>query len=161
MKISIIVAIANNNAIGYKNQLLCYLPNDLKWFKKNTSGKKIVMGRNTFLSLPNGALPNRENIVITDQKEEFENCKIVYSINEAISNFDTETENFIIGGASVYKQFLPFANKLYITKIKHSFEADVYFPEIDLEQWKIIQQIENKADEKHKFDYDFVIYEKI
>ncbi len=160
MKISIIVAIAENNAIGFNNQLLCYLPNDLKWFKKNTNGRKVIMGRNTFLSLPNGALPNRENIVITDKNELFENCKIVNSIEQAITNFDLENENFIIGGASVYKQFLPMANKLYITKIKHNFEADAFFPEIDINIWKNIEIIENKADEKHKYDYDFLIYEK-
>jgi len=160
MKISIIVAIAENNAIGYNNQLLCYLPNDLKWFKKNTNGRKVIMGRNTFLSLPNGALPNRENIVITDKDEVFENCKIVNSLEQAILNFDLENENFIIGGASIYKQFLPMANKLYITKIKHNFEADAFFPEIDLNLWKLVEKIENKIDEKHKFEYDFLIYEK-
>jgi len=160
MKISIIVAIAENNAIGYNNQLLCYLPNDLKWFKKNTNGRRVIMGRNTFLSLPNGALPNRENIVITDKAESFENCKIVNSLEQAILNFDLENENFIIGGASIYKQFLPMANKLYITKIKHNFEADAFFPEIDLNLWKLVEKIENKIDEKHNFEYDFLIYEK-
>jgi dihydrofolate reductase len=161
MKISIIVAIAENNAIGFKNQLLCHLPNDLKNFKKITSGKKVIMGRNTFISLPNGALPNRENIVISDNKfDKFENCTVVNSIDSAISKFDKEEENFIIGGASIYKQFLNLADKLYITKIFHNFEADTFFPEISENEWKLKEKIDNFKDDKHLYDYSFCIYER-
>jgi len=159
MKISIIVAIADGNAIGKDNNLLCYLPNDLKWFKKNTSGCTVVMGRNTYLSLPNGALPNRKNIVITDKKNEnFENCTIANSIDEAIKYFDNINENYIIGGASVYNQFLSLSNKLYLTKIHHKFDADVFFPEIDYAEWNLIEKIENYTDDKHLYNYSFEIY---
>jgi dihydrofolate reductase len=160
MKISIIVAIAEENAIGNENKLLCHLPNDLKWFKKNTTGCKVIMGRNTLLSLPNGALPNRENIVITDKLDNFVNCTIVNSVEEAIQHFDTKKENFIIGGASIYKQFLPLANKLYLTKIHHKFAADAFFPEIDYKEWRLIEKTENQADEKHLYDYSFEVWER-
>ena len=162
MKISIIVVIANNNAIGKDNKLLCHLPNDLKWFKKNTSGHNVIMGRNTFLSLPKGALPNRKNIVITDKaNEKFENCTMVHSIEEAKQHFSKDKENFIIGGASIYKQFLPFADKLYLTRIFHDFEADAFFPEINFDNWRLVENIDNEPDEKNKYKYSFQIYENI
>ncbi len=161
MNISIIVAIANKNAIGNNNKLLCYLPNDLKWFKKHTSSFNILMGRNTFLSLPKGALPKRTNIVLTHNKSEiFEGCKMAYSIEEAISFFDKEKLNFVIGGASVYSQFLPLATRLYLTKIHHDFEADTYFPEINFDKWKQIEETHNNIDEKNKFEHTFYIFDK-
>lgn len=162
MSISIIVAVDENFGIGKDNKLLCYLPNDLKWFKKNTSDKKVVMGRNTFLSLPNGALPNRVNIVLTDKSSDsFENCSIYKSVDEVLKILEDNYENFVIGGASVYQQFLKYADKLYLTRIHNSFEADAFFPEIDFNEWKLVEKIENKADGKHAFDYDFEIYQKI
>jgi len=162
MKISIIVAIADKNGIGKNNDLLCHLPNDLKWFKKITTGFKVVMGRNTFISLPNGALPNRENIVITDKISDFfANCIVVNSIDEAVKHFDTDKETFIIGGASIYKQFLPMATKLYITRIYNNFDADVFFPEIEFSNWNLIEKKDNEVDAKHKFSYSFLIYERI
>ena len=161
MKTSIIVVIANNNAIGKDNKLLCHLPNDLKWFKKNTSGHNVVMGRNTFLSLPKGALPKRKNIVITDKVDDsFKNCTMAHSIEEAKQHFSKEKENFIIGGASIYKQFLPFADKLYLTRIEHDFDADAFFPEINFDEWKLIEKIDNEPNEKNKYNYSFLIYEK-
>ena len=162
MKISIIVVIANKNAIGKDNKLLCHLPNDLKWFKKNTLNHNIIMGRNTFLSLPKGALPKRINIVLTDKPDDnFENCIMAHSIEEAKKHFDKEKENFIIGGASIYKQFLPMANKLYLTRIKHDFDADAFFPEINFDDWKLIHKIDNNIDEKNKYKHSFLIYENI
>ncbi len=159
MSISIIVAIAENNAIGYKNELLCHLPNDLKWFKQNTLNKRVIMGRNTFLSLPKGALPNRQNVVISDNEaDKFDNCIIVNSLQQAMLLCETDTENFIIGGASIYKQFLPVANKLYITEIKHRFAADVFFPTIDYNIWNLVYISENSEDEKNKFPHVFKIY---
>ncbi len=161
MNISIIVAVANNNAIGFKNNLLCYLPNDLKWFKKNTSGHNIIMGKNTYLSLPKGALPNRTNIVLTSDKTiSYPNCKMANNINEALNLCEKDKQNFVIGGASVYKLFLPFANQLYLTKIHNSFEADTFFPEINFNNWKEIEKTHNLPDSKNKFEHTFYIYHK-
>lgn len=162
MQISIIVAVAKNNAIGKDNKLLCHLSEDLKRFKKLTSGNTIVMGKTTYFSLPNRPLPNRRSIVITDVKDEqIDNCVMAYSIEGAISKMDSDKENFIIGGASIYRQFLPYANKLYITWIHHEFEADTFFPEVKENEWEIISEEEfNNPDEKNTFPYSYVIYKR-
>ena len=134
--ISIIVAIASNNAIGKNNDLLWHIPADLKRFKLITSGHPVIMGKRTWESLPRRPLPNRRNIVITDiQGETIEGCEMAYAIDEAIAMCDPAEENFIIGGASVYRQFLPHADRLYLTLVKKDFDADVFFPEIDFSQW--------------------------
>jgi len=157
--ISIIAVVAENLAIGKNNQLLCHLPADLQHFKKITSGSTVIMGLNTFLSLPNGALPNRKNIVISAEPTHCESCTVVYSIEEAIELCKNETEVFIIGGASIYRQTIEMANTLYITWIKHSFEdADTFFPEINSEKWKEIDRENHSADEKNAYDYSFVTY---
>ena len=160
--ISIIVAIANNNAIGRGNRLLAYLPKDLKWFKKNTTGKTIVMGRKTFESLPNGALPNRKNVVLSQNVDfKADKCIIVNNFVDIWQHLDNQQENFVIGGAEIYKLFLPKAEKLYITKIYANFpDADVFFPEINFDEWELLETIENKVDEKHKYNFDFLIYER-
>lgn len=161
-KISIIVAIANNNAIGFKNKLLTYLPNDLKWFKKNTLNKTVIMGRKTFESLPTGALPNRKNIVLSKHSNfQAENCIIVNKVDDIWQHLDNQSENFIIGGSKIYKLFINQAKKLYITRIFGDFNADVFFPEINFKNWVLKEKIENKADQKHKYDYDFYVYERI
>lgn len=158
--LSIIVAIAENNAIGNKGNLLTYLPNDLKWFKKNTTGKTIIMGRKTFESLPNGALPNRKNIVLTNNPDfKAENCLVFNDYLELLENLDTNEDNLIIGGAEIYKLFFPLVDKLFITRIYADFEADVFFPEINFEDWNLLEKTENKTDERHKFDFDFFVYE--
>lgn len=160
--ISIIVAVAENNAIGKDNDLLCYISDDLKRFKKLTTGHNIIMGKKTFESLPNGALPNRTNIVLTDIKnEEIDACTMAYSIEEAIELCDNLEENFIIGGGSIYSQFMKYANKLYITKIHNSFDADTFFPEINQDDWRLISNESFKANKKNKCDYSYLIYERI
>ena len=134
--ISIIVAIAQNNAIGKDNQLLWHIPEDLKRFKKLTTGRTIVMGKRTFESLPSRPLPNRRSIVITDiAGETIPGCVMAYSIEEAIQLMDPLEENFIIGGGSVYRQFLPLAQQLYLTIVQKDFEADTFFPEIKYDEW--------------------------
>lgn len=134
--ISIIVAIASNNAIGKDNQLLWHIPEDLKRFKKLTSGHTIVMGKRTFESLPIRPLPNRRSVVITDiPGEQIEGCVMAYSIDDAIQKMEPGAENFIIGGGSVYRQFLPLADRLYLTLVQKDFDADTFFPEIDFNQW--------------------------
>ena len=160
--ISIIVAIAENNAIGKNNELLWHLPNDLKRFKKLTTGHKIIMGRNTYLSLPIRPLPNRQNIVISDvEGEAFDLCTMASSIKEVIEKHcHPKEESFIIGGAMVYRQFLPVADKLYLTKVHASFDADAFFPEIDQSLWHQVESEHHQKDEKHPFDYSFITYLK-
>ncbi len=154
--ISIIVAIAQNFAIGKNNDLLFHLPNDLKRFKQITTGHPVIMGRNTLLSLPNGALPNRRNIVISDIPEEkFERCEMVTSIEAAAAAVKDETEAFIIGGGMIYRQFFPLAGKLYLTLVHRDFDADVYFPEIDYTEWEELSR-EDHSDEKNGFDYSYL-----
>lgn len=158
--ISIIVAMDENSAIGKDNQLLCHLPNDLKYFKSSTQGHTVIMGRKTFESLPNGALPNRRNIVLTHNKNiHFDKAEVFHSLDTAIQSIESDNEIFIIGGASIYKIVLPIANKLYITYIKHKFEgADTFFPKINEKEWKETSRIENQADEKNKYAHTFVTY---
>jgi len=161
--IAVIVAIAENNAIGKNNQLLVHLPEDLKWFKRITQGHKVIMGKRTYYSLPKRPLPGRTNIVLSDiPGEQIEGCLMAYSIPEVIEHCDKDQENFIIGGGSVYHQFLPYALKLYITKIHTSFEeADTFFPEINPVEWKIVESEKHFADEKHLFDYTFLTFSRI
>ncbi|MDD4821600.1 MAG: dihydrofolate reductase [Bacteroidales bacterium] len=161
--ISIIVAIAQENAIGAGNRLLCHLSDDLKRFKRLTTGHTVIMGRNTFDSLPNGPLPNRKNIVLTSRPQSLpEGCVAVTSLEEAIACTNKEEELFIIGGASVYKQALPLADKLYLTIIHHSFaEADTFFPEIDFSQWQLTASEEFEANEKNAFPYSFDDYVRV
>lgn len=159
--ISIIVAVAQNNAIGKDNKLLCHISEDLKRFKRLTSGKTVVMGKNTYYSLPNRPLPNRVNIVITDiPGEKIDGCNIAYSIEDAINQCDDTKENFVIGGASVYRQFLSVADKIYLTKIHKNFEADCFFEEIDLNVWKLMSIEDHEADSQNDFAYSYLIYER-
>jgi len=152
--ISIIVAIAQNNAIGKDNQLLWYLSDDLKRFKKLTSGHTVVMGKRTFESLPIRPLPNRRSIVITDiPGEQIDGCEMAYSIDEAIEKMEDKAENFIIGGGSVYRQFLPMADRLYLTLVHKDFDADIFFPEIDFNEWEIVVREENESE---SFSYTFL-----
>ena len=145
--ISIIVAIAQNNAIGKDNQLLWHIPADLKRFKLLTTGHTIVMGKRTFYSLPIRPLPNRRSLVITDiAGEEIEGCTMAYSRDEAIEKMDDEKENFIIGGGSVYRQFLPLAQKLYLTIVQKDFDADTFL-EIDLSEWETIEREDHTEEE--------------
>lgn len=154
--ISIIVAIAENFAIGKNNDLLFHLPNDLKHFKEITSGHTIIMGRNTLLSLPKWPLPNRRHIIITDKKDDtFLGCETVFSIEEAIEKVKDEQEAFIIGGGMIYKQFFPIAGKLYLTLVHKPFEADVFFPEIEYTKWEETSR-EDFKDEKNNFEYSYL-----
>jgi dihydrofolate reductase len=160
-KISIIVAIAKNFAIGKQNQLLWHIPADLKRFKRITAGHQVIMGKLTYLSLPNRPLVNRNNIVITDQPGEvFEGCTTVYSIEEALNLCNDKEESFIIGGASIYRQFLPFCNKLYITLVNKDFEADTFFPQIDLKEWTLVEKEDHHTDPSTDFSYSFLIFGK-
>jgi len=159
---SIIVAIARNNAIGKNGKLLFYLPNDLKWFKKHTTGHTVIMGRKTYQSLPNGALPNRRNIVISKSLTTLPDAEVVSSLEQLEKIINPAEENFIIGGAQIYKFLLPATDKLYITQIHAEAPgADTFFPPIDYSQWELIEKIHNLPDEKNKYEHTFLIYKKL
>ncbi len=154
--ISIIVAIAQNFAIGHNNELLFHLPDDLKRFKKITSGKALIMGKRTFYSLPKAPLPNRRNIVVTDVPgETFPGCETAYSVDEAISLVQNEPEAFIIGGGMIYRQFYPLAGKLYLTLVHKDMEADTFFPTIYYSEWQETAR-EDHFDEKNGFSYSYL-----
>jgi len=163
MKISIISAIGENSEIGKDNKLLWKQSDDLKRFKKLTTGKVIIMGKNTYDSLPFKPLPNRTNIVITDDYDDrYFGAESVFSINEAIDKaiyWGGDGEVFVIGGASIYKQFIGLADKLYITKIHDEFDADTYFPEID-DSWVETSSERFNKDDKNEYDYSYVVLEK-
>ena len=159
--ISIIAAISENRAIGYENKLLYWLPNDLKRFKALTTGHTIIMGRKTFDSLPKGALPNRRNVVISRSIKELPGCEVYGSLTEAIQAVQTsqvegiDNDIYIIGGASVYEQALPLADRLCLTLVHDvADKADAFFPPID--DWKEVSREDHDTDEKHNYKYSFV-----
>lgn len=159
--ISIIVAIAANNAIGKDNLLLWHISDDLKRFKKITTGHTVIMGKKTYFSLPLRPLPNRRNIVITDVAgEKIPDCITVYSIPEALEWCNTAGECFIIGGGSVYKQFMEHADTLYITYVDKDFDADTFFPEINACEWKLTEEEPHFCNE-NGFSYFFRKYVRI
>ena len=158
--ISIIVAIDQHNGIGRQGQLLCHLPADLQYFKLTTQGKTVIMGERTYLSLPRHPLPNRRNIVLTDVKDKtFDGAETVYSIQQALQLTLPDEEAFIIGGGMVYRQFMPIADRLYITHIHHHWDdADTFFPDIDPQTWELYSLRQNQADDLNPYDYDFAVY---
>jgi dihydrofolate reductase len=159
--ISIIVAVSDDWGIGLNNDLLWNLPEDLKRFRRLTIGNTIVMGKRTWESLPKRPLPGRINIVITDnQKETFEGAVTAYSIEDAIEKCNNNGEVFIIGGGSIYRQFMPYADRLYITHVHRKTNADVYFPIIDPAVWKAVETEEFGADTPDAIPYSYIIYER-
>lgn len=150
---------ARNNAIGKDNKLIYWLPNDLKRFKSLTTGHTIIMGRNTFLSLPKGALPNRRNIVLSTTQSDFAGCDTYKSLDEALGHCSSDEDIYIIGGASVYKQALAIADRLCLTEIDDTPDgADTFFP--DYKDWKEVWREDHQVDERHQYRYSFVDYEK-
>lgn len=161
-KLSIIVAIAANNAIGKDNDLLWHIPEDLKRFKRLTSGHAVIMGRNTYFSLPRRPLPNRTNVVLTlDQEELIEGCVMARSIEEARRLTADDPEAFVMGGGEVYRQFLPLADKLYITRVHRDFEADTFFPEIEETQWKLIEKEDREENANLGFSFSYLTYVRV
>ncbi len=155
--INIIAAVANNRAIGYKNKLLYWLPNDLKRFKALTTGHTIIMGRNTYLSLPKGALPNRRNVVLSRTAKDFPGCEVFSSLEKALKSCKDDEQVYIIGGARVYEQAIALADRLCLTEIDDTpQEADAFFP--DYSDWRIETKEAHPKDEKHAFEYAFVDY---
>ncbi|MBC7615940.1 MAG: dihydrofolate reductase [Pedobacter sp.] len=160
-KLSIIVAISENNAIGKNNQLLWHLPADLKHFKEITMGHTIIMGRKTYDSIGK-PLPNRRSIVITRSKDlVIEGVEVVNSLAHAIELCKQDEEAFIIGGAEVYKQAISYATGIHLTKVHQNYEADTFFPEINPTAWREINSITYPADEKNNVAYTFSSLERI
>lgn len=158
--LTIIAAVAKNNALGKNNQLIWHLPADLKRFKKITSGHHVIMGRKTFDSLGK-PLPNRTTIIITRNANfKAAGCIIVNSLTEAVKIAAIDENPFILGGAEIYKQAIDVADILDLTIVHKEFDADVFFPEIDPTIWKETSREDLKADDKNKYDYSFVTFKK-
>lgn len=159
--ISIIVAVAENNAIGKNNQLLWHLPADMKIFREKTTGHCVITGRKNYESIPERfrPLPNRTNIVITRQHNYSAPGAIVVStLNDAIEKAKAtgDEEIFIIGGGEIYAQSLAIADKIYLTKVHHSFDADTFFPQLNMDEWEIISSSQFPADEKNIYAFSFI-----
>ena len=157
--ISIIAAVARNLAIGYQNKLLYWLPNDLKRFKALTTGHTIIMGRRTFESLPKGALPNRRNVVLTRSQVIFPGAETFPSLQAALASCTPDEDIYIIGGASVYNEAFPLADRLCLTEIEDTpAQADAFFPQFSGEEWVVAEKEEHDTDEKHQYRYSFTDY---
>ena len=159
MIVTIVVAIAENYAIGKNNQLLWHMPADLKHFKNITTGHTVIMGRKTYDSVGK-PLPNRRNIIVTRQDIKIEGCQVVNSIADALALCANEHEVFIVGGAEIYKLAMSKTDRIYLTIIHHSFDADTLFPEIDYTDWKETARQDHQPDEKNKFPYSFITLER-
>ncbi len=159
--LTIIAAIAKNNALGKDNKLIWHLPADLKRFKKVTSGHHVIMGRKTYESLGR-PLPNRTNIIISRNKNYIANdCVVVHSLTDAIQAAAIDNNPFILGGAEIYKQAMEVADILDLTFVHHEFDADAFFPKIDANIWKVESKVDFNADEKNKYAFSFVKYTRL
>jgi len=158
MNVSAIVAIDRNGAIGKQGQLLCHLPADMKHFKETTMGHSIIMGRKTFESFPKGALPGRQNIVITrNTVYQATGITVVNTIQQALSAATMPSEIFIIGGEQIYKATFPLVTTLHLTVIDHKFkDADAHFPRIDMRSWTIISTEQHPADDRNPYPFTFM-----
>ena len=158
--ISMIAAVAKNRAIGFENKLIYWLPNDLKRFKALTTGHTIVMGLNTYKSVPKGALPNRRNCVLTRSVKELPGCECFASWGEFAKSCKADEDVYIIGGASIYQQFIDKADRLCLTEIDDTpAAADTFFPDYS-EGWHVVNREAHTKDERHDYEYAFVDYER-
>lgn len=158
--LSIIVAHAQNMAIGKDNQLLWRLSSDLKNFKQLTMGHKIIMGRKTFESIGK-ALPGRTNIVISRTPElKIKDCIVAKSLESALKSVSDDEEAFIIGGAQIYRQSMDLVDKMYITKVQHSFDADTFFPEYNMDRWQELERANYQKDEKNHYDFSIIVLKR-
>lgn len=156
--ISFVVAMDEKRLIGSNNELPWHLPADLQHFKKVTMGKPIVMGRKTYESIGR-PLPGRENIILTrDSSYQVEGCTVIHTVEEALNR--KEEELCVIGGAEVFKLFMPFADRMYITKINSTFEGDTYFPEFSESEWSLVSKTDGTMDEKNKYPHEFLVFDK-
>lgn len=165
MIISLIAAVTENHVIGKDNDLPWHLPDDMKFFMETTKGHHVIMGRKNYESLPQKfrPLPNRTNIVITRQKNfSAPGCDVVNSLEAAIeiAKSNNEAETFIIGGAEIFGQSMHLADRLYVTEIKTALDGDTYFPIIEKNNWIVVSKRNHPTDERHKYAFDFVTYER-
>lgn len=161
MKTSLIVAMTPTRVIGINNSLPWHLPAELQNFRKLTMGHPIIMGRKTYDSIGR-PLPGRQNIVITTNRDyKSEGVDVVYSIKEAIQRCKDTDEAFIIGGAKIFEETINIADKLYLTLVHADVKGDVFFPELNMNQWKEIERTSREADEKNIYNYDVIVYEQI
>ena len=158
--ISIIVAVAQNGVIGDKNSLLWHISEDMRFFKRTTSGHPVIMGRKTYESLGR-PLPNRTNVVISRTMGEIEGCPVVRSLEEAIALFPAEEEVFVIGGAQIYALALDVAARFYLTRVGHDYEGDTSFPKWDESKWQLISREAYEQGEKYPHPFAFEIYDRI
>ena len=166
MKVSIIVAASENGAIGRDNDLIWRFPNDTRFFKDTTLGHHVIMGRKNFESIPHKfrPLPNRVNIIVTRQENyTARECKVVNSIESAldVARKNQESEAFIIGGGEIYKLSMKYTEKIELTKIYKTFEADTFFPKIDRNKWELVKGEFHKKNEVNNFDFSYLTYLKI
>lgn len=150
--VSIIVAIAQNGTIGKDNALLWHIREDMVHFRTTTSGHPVIMGRKTYESIGR-PLPRRENVVISRQELQIEGCRVVHSLEEAIALFPSDEEVFIIGGAQIYEQALPLADRIYLTVVHRDYEGDASMPEIDMTQWR--EESRERFERGEEFDHPF------
>ena len=158
--LSIIVAVAENGVIGNQNSLIWHISEDLRNFKRTTQGHPVIMGRKTFESLGR-PLPNRTNVVITRQADFVaEGCTIVHALEDAIALFGEDEEVFVIGGAQIYREALPLADRFYLTRVMHAYEGDTRFPEWDPAAWRLISSEAFPSGEKYPHPFAFEVYER-
>lgn len=158
--LSIIVAIAQNGTIGDKNALLWHIKEDMRFFRTTTSGHAVIMGRKTFESLGCKPLPKRTNIVISRSEREYEGALLAHSLEEAVGMVSDDEEIFIIGGAQIYKEALSVADRLYITRVERDYEGDTSFPEIDMSQWRLVDEVRHERGEEFEYPFAFLTYDR-
>lgn len=159
MTLSIIVAVAENGVIGDRNRLLWHISEDLKRFKALTTGHPVVMGRKTYESLGR-PLPDRTNVVVTRQAMELPGCRVIHSLAEALTLFPAGEEVFIIGGAEIYAQALPLADRFYLTRVMHPYAGDTRFPEWDEQAWRLVESEAFPCGKAYPWPFVFETYER-
>lgn len=160
MMLSLVVAASSNNVIGRDGGLPWHLPDDLRQFKRLTTGKAVIMGRSTYESIGR-PLPDRRNIVMTRNTDYVaDGCDVVSSVSEAMDAVEGAEEVMIIGGGQVYRDFLPLADRIYLTRVQAEVEGDTYFPEIDEAAWRLVSSEHHAADEKHRYAFDVMVFER-
>ena len=158
--LSIIVAIAQNGTIVHNNALLWHIKEDMRFFRTTTSGHPVIMGRKTFESLGCKPLPKRTNIVISRSEREYEGALLAHSLEEAVRMAGDDSEIFIIGGAQIYKEALSIADRLYITRVERDYEGDTSFPEVDMSQWRLVDEMRHERGEEFEYPFAFLTYDR-
>lgn len=160
MKVVLITAVSENNVIGNEGKIPWHLPDDLKHFKELTEGHSVIMGRKTFESIGK-PLPNRRNIVITRQHVSFDGCEVVHSLEEALKVCVDESEVWVIGGGEIYREALPRADRIELTRVHVKVDGDAFFPKVDSSQWHLKRGFRHESDERHAYPFTFQTYDRI